>query len=171
MFVFSNGKLRNMAFPDILSSGGVRSRSCRGSEHERLACDFMLRVTARDVRSTLYKRQCHRDDSRVVIPKLSYFSTLFVSSRRHEGMLEILLTAPTSRVLRLTVCIDTTSYTSSRRKENRGHSTRRVDLLVLVSAAANWPQNGPTGFLPRIRRSLGPIHLTNGPRSWSGTFW
>ena len=88
MFKFSNGKLQNMPFADILSSGVVRSRSCRGSENERTACAFMFKVTARNIKSTLYKRKCHRDDLRVVISTFIYLATLFVSSCRHGHMLE-----------------------------------------------------------------------------------
>ena len=149
----------------------ARSISCRRPESKRSACAFAWRVAAPSVLSILYTRVRQRSEPRDSISLFMTFSPSKICVCWHAHVLEILTAAPTSRVPRLTVCIGTTSHTSSRREKSQRHSTLRVDVLVLACSAADWPRIGPEDFLPRIRQSHGPMHPTNGPHSWSGTFW
>ena len=149
----------------------ARSISCLRSESKRTACAFAWRVAALSVLSMLYTRICHRSEPRDSIPLFMTFSPSMICVCWHAYVIEFSVTEPTSRVLTLTECTNTTSHTSSRRKKSRRHSTLRVDVMVLACLAADWPRIGPKDFLPRIRRSHGPMHPTNGPHCRRGTLW
>ena len=154
-----------------ISQHGRYHATCRRSESKRTACAFARRVAAPNVLSILHTRICHRSEPRDSISLFMTLSPSMICVCWHAYVLETLNAAPTSRVPRLTECIDTTSHTSSRRKKSRRHSTLRVDVMVLACSAADWPRIGPKDFLPRIRRSHGPMHPTNGPHCRSGTVW
>ena len=151
--------MKTFPLPDPLKL--AQKKSCRktqhrvdhggskcGSENKRTACAFASRVTAPSVLSMLHTRTCHPSEPRVAISLLMLFSTMIICTRRHECQVDMINSAITVRVLRLTERIDTTFHTSSRRKKSRRHSSLRVGRLVLASSPADWPRMRPIDFLP-----------------------